>query len=406
MRLKVGICLLAVMLAGCDLRFSEKEDHKNNDQIKLNNNKLLSVEFIETNKLNEFKMKIASDDYALDVVEVNNKRHYLENNELVLSNIPPRTEFTIDLGRVDGGQFVAATSQIEVSPFDIEVNDNFSISDDLKLYFEGKPINRLILNQEHPLITQGRNVILNIKKLISKDGVIRTFEEGAKAPENKHGLSGGTLEMNIEKAEGQLQVIMSGQNGGVVTKLPNNKWNIDNVSPIHCAARRLHPPTTSCFKFETGYRAICSGKDGLKGLKGRNGGDSGNLKISIKDSNDFQLKHTFIKSSPSDGGAGGKTFAPTWFQFKASQKNFLLTKMNVFETQFPKGSSPTKRPCYQKGKVWGVDNDSCVEGQGYGDPRPMTCVNYWKPGIKGDSGDYGKMGEVCIKLGNNPMECR
>ncbi|MCH2534721.1 MAG: hypothetical protein MK008_09800 [Bdellovibrionales bacterium] len=406
MKIIVGLCLL-VFLTGCDLRFSEDKPEIEQESFNINKNELLEISFKETDKLNQFNMEVSSGDYALNVATVNDKRHYLKNGKVVIENVTPMTEFKVDLGRVDGGQFIAATTEVVESPYDIKITEDFEVSDDIKLFFEGKPINRLIINEEHPIVTQGRDVILNIKKLISNKGTIRTFPEGSKAPDNKHGLSGGNIELNIEKAEGQLEVILSGQNAGEVTNLPNNEWNIDNLSPIHCAARRLTPPTSAtCLEFEVGYRAICSGKDGLKGLDGRNGGDSGNLRITIKDSEDFQLKHTFIKSNPSTGGPGGRPFKPTWFQFKQNQKNFLLTKMNVFETQYPRGSNPVKHACYEKGKVWGVDNESCVEGQGYGDPRPMTCVNHWTDGPSGEDGSYGSLGEVCIKLGNNPMECR
>jgi hypothetical protein len=187
-------------------------------------------------------------------------------------------------------------------------------------------VQRLFLHADTPLSTNGHRVEITAEELISNNGVIETFPEGAKASSSQNGRPGGDLTIRIQKAIGTLKVIARGQDGGDGEKgSPYSSRAADGRPPepgrLECEAICLRcdqsdaplmgsrmPVATqrlSCLCSEIGTDAT-NGSPGAKGRTGGragHGGDSGNLKIEIQDGSSLDLQTI---SRPGQAGTPGK----------------------------------------------------------------------------------------------------
>ena len=185
-------------------------------------------------------------------------------------------------------------------------------------------VNRLFIG-EVPLRTNGFDVEIQTNELISKKGIVETFPEGLKAAINVDGRSGGNLIVNAASAHGSLKVYMRGEHGGDGAKGPAFPDRAASGTPAgagfyfcECVGRTCNliqsaPEKTiqgrSCYCESTGSDAGngANGVQGRKGLPARKGGNSGNLKINIKDGSGFLIesfKSIGLAGQPGEGGDG------------------------------------------------------------------------------------------------------
>lgn len=214
----------------------------------------------------------------------------------------------------------------------VKIPRDFVVRDGQNQFTENTKLNirRLYLGAV-PLITNGFNVEITTDELISDKGIIETFPEGIKADPNQDGRAGGELNLNVRIAAGILRVYMRGENGGDGTKGPSYSVRAADGRPAsdgyaecdcvgpRCASLMRAIQIKSLSEIEPqGFACVCSsygnnagngaaGAKGYRGLPARNGGDSGNLKISIKDGAGFDVqafKTNGVAGSPGEGGDG------------------------------------------------------------------------------------------------------
>lgn len=186
----------------------------------------------------------------------------------------------------------------------IRLKKSFIVSGE-KNYFEfigSSDIETLLIEEDSKLNTNGSIVELRVNELISLNGKIVTFSEDKlnSTRENYPGASGGQITLNANSAMGNLDIELRGLNGGKVTKVPAK---IAQVPP-------RDPTTNGCNLINSA--ADCSGKQGPQGYRGTDGyqgsvgGNSGLIKLSIKNSNKFTFSIKYLPGQGSEGGVGGE----------------------------------------------------------------------------------------------------
>lgn len=138
------------------------------------------------------------------------------------------------------------------------------------------------------LYTMGHNVQIKTAHLISDNGIIATFPKDLTASQGKNGRSGGHIFLNIEKAQGLLNIELRGENGG--QGLPGN--DPDN------SLRGAYGKENECVGEP--------GKQGYRGKPGYDGGDSGTLEIKTTNEMDFSAPVNKYPGQKGKGGIGGK----------------------------------------------------------------------------------------------------
>ena len=199
------------------------------------------------------------------------------------------------------------------------------------------------------LVIQDRKVVLNMARIktlehdlfiiaeefISIHSVIQNFPEGKRGKKKKDGKSGGNILIETKSAEGELQLILNGQNGGHVPgrrslskeerqRLKGSKGlnGYNAVYQTFCRDIKLNVPILvpfplgsfsipvdrecweECAAFPTPGDDGGKGFSGLPGWNGRNGGDSGSFHLKALKLSGFHL--TDIQNNPGLGSKGGK----------------------------------------------------------------------------------------------------
>lgn len=167
---------------------------------------------------------------------------------------------------------------------------------------------RLVIGRNAQFITQGLNVKIEIKELISDGGTIRTFKSDQIAAVGTNGRGGGNLELVIGKARGDLQIVMQGEHGGK---------GVDGAAPDESLrgprgmrgrdARYFTSMEGRVFLNSRAHNGLPGGQ-GLPGFPGGNGfkgGDSGKVSIKVADGEDFQFTYGKSRGRGGPGGVGG-----------------------------------------------------------------------------------------------------
>lgn len=160
---------------------------------------------------------------------------------------------------------------------------------------------RLFLKRGARFITNGANIRLEIKELISEDALITTFEPDVVAKARTAGRHGGHLEIHIGKATGKLKIELRGEKGG--EGAPGKSPDITLKGP---------PGNEGpSFSFLTGGGGLAGspggrGAPGFPGENGFSGGNSGSAYIKINDDKDFVLELSRLPGAGGSPGAGGQ----------------------------------------------------------------------------------------------------
>jgi len=175
-------------------------------------------------------------------------------------------------------------------------------------------VDRLILEKEGLLITEGTHLILYVTELIGNGGSIQSFQKGSVAADFTPGRSGGLLELQVEKGLGELSVIMRGEHGGLGD--PGPKVNPKIKGPAgkdghHKGEYRqflggvfscVHPPGN-------GHQGG-TGPKGNTGLVGNRGGDSGIFMLTAPIMAEFSVKVLGVTGVGGQGGHGSQGGPP------------------------------------------------------------------------------------------------
>jgi|GEM_PF-2931565 len=211
-------------------------------------------------------------------------------------------------------------------PYDIVLEKNSEISLEPERGIIDKSglthynINRLDLAEGSRLVTHGGNVVLNVTRLYSQNGTVKTFAVDETLSKSFHGMSGGDLRIKAINAVGHLNVKLIGESaqGGLMPS-PQGESGRGAKGPKGKPGKAVEhfecPYLTEC-EFESdscitepgaGGRGG-QGKKGSRGNPGGNGGDTGLALLLIERSKDFSVSFIFspgAKGLGSVGGAGG-----------------------------------------------------------------------------------------------------
>ena len=207
------------------------------------------------------------------------------------------------------------------------------ISEDLELTEDTVIKNRKVILDMAQIKTHEHSLFIIAEEFYSNHSVIQNFPEGRKARKKEHGKTGGSIQIEAEKAIGELQLVLSGEKGG---RVPRNKISKSERKRLkgrdgrngrdavyERVCRTVHIPLnltggiglfrnsfpirrcwercdSSPRKGKNGKR----GKRGIPGFEGKNGGDSGSFHLKAFELSDFHLVN--IQKIPGLGSKGGK----------------------------------------------------------------------------------------------------
>jgi hypothetical protein len=161
-------------------------------------------------------------------------------------------------------------------------------------------VHTLLIERNGNLIFRDKNYVLKAEELISLGGGIASFPQGEAVFNNTHGLSGGRLELRVQKAFGDLSIWLRETNGGPQTFVPAPKANAPADSALngHCSNWRQE----STCPGKKGHR----GEDGTPGKRGYNGGDSGTINLTVIEPTEIKISINYSAGLGSAGGKGGR----------------------------------------------------------------------------------------------------
>lgn len=210
--------------------------------------------------------------------------------------------------------------QVDVLPaLDLSLTEDLNLvkfykitSKTQKIYFK-----RLELEANTHLYFEDFTGPVLIENLKSNSGYLQTFEAGDRAAEGMPGKSGGTINFRIISAQGNLNILMKGQNGGnglpalpPDAKLKGGK----GTRGVHALFSRIEisldwgPVVTYSCKTAPGNGH--QGGKGLQGYPGQEGKDGGNSGSALVENFSPNLNISVSSASGgkgfgSPGGAGG-----------------------------------------------------------------------------------------------------
>lgn len=195
----------------------------------------------------------------------------------------------------------------ELDRTDVKILKSFVVSDKKNYadFIAAPSIGTLLIEEKGELSTDGLDLDLKVKDLISLKGKLVTFpvERVAETSDNRPGLSGGKIVLEAEKASGDLYIELRGLNGGKITRIPNK---IEAIPPK--AADGQCPRDREVRRNDQ----RCVGKPGQKGYPGiagypgMPGGDAGLLVFTTIKKSDINLSVKHFPGAGSEGGVGGE----------------------------------------------------------------------------------------------------
>jgi len=204
----------------------------------------------------------------------------LKDRLLTDDQVQPGQTYVYEAGFQKEGHFELVHS------FQIKVPQDLVVSEEMILQKDETWVgyNRIFLTATGVITTQGFNLVVAAKEMISQNGLLRTFPLGAKALAGQQGLHGGNVKLDLESAKGNLKVHLRGQHGGDGQK--GEDFLIVGL-PVPDVAGAVGKP----------------GVKGKPGMPGGNGGNSGRLQVTIKNSHQLNLLPLW---EPGQGGSGGE----------------------------------------------------------------------------------------------------
>ena len=209
------------------------------------------------------------------------------------------------------------------------------ISEDLELTEDTVIQNRQVVLDMVVVKTFEHNLFIIAEEFVSNHSVIQNFPEDEKAKKFQNGRSGGNILIETDRAIGELQLVLNGEEAGRVPKqnliskeqrkrLKGQKGRygrdavyetVCRISSISLALQAISIPIFPGSIPIKRCRERCvapptEGEDGGGGLKGfpgfdgKNGGDSGSFHLKAFEFSDFHLVN--IKKNPGAPSKGGK----------------------------------------------------------------------------------------------------
>lgn len=225
-----------------------------------------------------------------------------------------------DLGRIDLPiQFHSTEKEIEVKkvsandgseekqianlmlPQDLILDATYELSSD-----ESWSYSRIYLEKDAAIYSKQFTLSIEASELISSGGVISHFAPWHQAPVGVAGLAGGSIALSLQKIQGPLKLIASGERGG--TGAAGVPWESPAAagaqgSPDEIANGGRGP--NICVKPRESGAPGEHGAQGRSGANGSTGGDSGTIDLRYVLSENLKIFRTHRPGIGGDGGQGG-----------------------------------------------------------------------------------------------------
>lgn len=193
---------------------------------------------------------------------------------------------------VDEEMFIYDGKILNAQDLEKAKRENAEIKKVVKNDFDLK-FDRLTITDRGVLYTLGNNVRFHVHDFKANSGAIATFPEGQTAANDQEGRSGGYILLDVDQAEGFLNIFMRGERGGKGS---------DGAPPDASLKGHRGENADSCAAPNPKVKGE-NGNKGHNGLSGGKGGDSGALEVKIKNDTDFTYNPQLI---PGLGGAFGR----------------------------------------------------------------------------------------------------
>ena len=166
------------------------------------------------------------------------------------------------------------------------------------------------------------DLTIKAEEFVSNHSLIQNFQKNQKAKKGKAGRDGGDILIETETAEGKLQLVLNGEDAGrgkgwrKISKAKREQLRGKDGKNGRNAVYRTFCKDLlflvivdrkcweECVSPPTQGEAGGDGKQGLPGLDGKRGGDSGSFLLKAFEFSDFHL--TSIKKAPGIGSKGSK----------------------------------------------------------------------------------------------------
>ena len=254
--------------------------------------------------------------------------------------------------------------------------DTIIVSEDLELKEDTTIKGEKVILDMVKIQTFEHNLTIIAKEFLSKHSIIANFLEGQKAQKREDGKSGGDIFILAYKAEGNLKLVLSGENGGRVSrrrtmtkkerreiKGVNGKNGKDAVYGKFCETESFLFLTNKrcrlkCILKQTRGEDGGKGKKGFAGENGRDGGGAGSFHLKAYSLLDFHLEE--IKKVSGIGSEGGKG-SSGGFGGKAGRNGRDDKRLCGEKLLRPKRGKKGKRG--EKGKAGknGIEKLACLE---------------------------------------------
>lgn len=182
-------------------------------------------------------------------------------------------------------------------------------------FYKLKTHYRLFLKENSTLITQGQSLRIRLPALHASTGAkIITWPQGQVAQAQQAGRGGGFIELQAGTLEGNLEIVLRGERGGVGTSGqadpslngPAGRNGLDHeYRPAQINAYGVLVIDAVCLRPPTDGEVGGPGQAGRSGGVGHRGGSSGAAIVQVTNQTESRINYTFEPGEGGIGGAGG-----------------------------------------------------------------------------------------------------
>lgn len=231
--------------------------------------------------------------------------------------------YTYEIMALTGEKLAGLASGAVKIPRDFQVQGTVNASE------VGSEFNRLFIEKDSILLSQGADVSVDVNEIIARDGArISWLPTSPAAPPNTKGAGGGLIHIKAKAATGVLNIVSIGQSGGVGLKggsggvgAPGAR-GVDGEADYYSECWMARLPRIPLGTFLREGPGHCSknwyckrqtgdgtpggqGLPGGAGSPGQAGGDTARILVEVADPRDFRIDHMLIPGVGGEGGAGG-----------------------------------------------------------------------------------------------------
>lgn len=325
--MKVLLSFLFLLCFGC-IKIKDKNSGGSADSVAsdqaLTSSKLITYKVVSSDQPNQFSFQFQWDSsQAPQIAKI------ISSNKTRVEMIPQGSswtdtsgteaqEVTYDFGFYENNQWVLLQSLKIRKPMDLvitetktwsQIQNEFEVKEDGIYHLKDKY--RIYLGPQAQLVTEGRNLALDIPEIYASPGSsISTWTLNQTAGNEKAGRPGGQLKIKTNFVHGLLAIYLRGENGGKGKaadpdehlKGLKGRSGKDSVHEGQLCATDRCMSNLRCLMPPTDGEAGSHGLQGKTGFAGHRGGNSGFAEIEVRIG---ETQNIVLSSEPGSGGPGG-----------------------------------------------------------------------------------------------------